>query len=48
MGVSHCRLIVAMSKLWSVMLVHKCLSGDMRVRGRSVAVGMMIFSIVGG
>lgn len=39
---------MAISRLYSVMLVHKCLRGDRRARGRSIAVGVMIFSIVGG
>lgn len=37
-----------MIRLCSVMLVHRCLSGEARARGRSVAVGIRIFSIVGG
>lgn len=40
--------MVAISRLYSVMLVHRCLHGERRARGRSVVVGMMIFSIVGG
>lgn len=38
----------AISRLYSVMLVHKCLRGERKVRGRSIAVGAMIFSIVVG
>lgn len=48
MGVSHCRLVAAISKLYRVVLVHRCLHGDRRARGSSMAVGMIIFSIVGG
>lgn len=40
--------MVAMIRLCSVMLAHRCLSGDMRVMGRSIAVGIKIFSIVRG
>lgn len=39
---------MAISRLCAVMLVHRCLHGDRKVRGRSIIVGMMIFSIVGG
>lgn len=39
---------MAISRLYSVMLVHRCLRGEKRVRGRSIAVGAMTFSIVGG
>lgn len=39
---------MAISRLYSVMLVHRCLRGEKRVRGRSIAVGAMIFSILGG
>lgn len=45
---SHCRLMVEISRLCSVMLVHKYLRGERRARGSSIAVGVMIFSIVGG
>lgn len=48
MGTSHCRLIVAISRLYVVVLVHRCLRGDRTVRGRSIIVGIMIFSIVVG
>lgn len=47
-GVSHCRLSVATSKLYMVVLVHRNLGGERRVVGRSIIVGRMIFSIVGG
>lgn len=39
---------MAISRLWVVILVHRCLHGDRKVRGRSIIVGIMIFSIVGG
>lgn len=39
---------MAINRLYSVMLVHRCLRGERRARGRSIAVGVMIFSIVGG
>ena len=39
---------MAISRLCAVMLVHRCLRGDRNVRGSSMMVGMMIFSIVGG
>lgn len=39
---------MAMIRLCSVMLVHRCLSGDVRAMGRSIAVGIKIFSIVRG
>lgn len=40
--------MVAINRLWRVMFVHKCFRGDNRVIGRSMIVGIMIFSIVGG
>lgn len=48
MGVSHCRLVAAISKLYRVVLVHRCLQGERMARGSSIAVGIIIFSIVGG
>lgn len=39
---------MAIRKLCRVMLVHRCLCVDRKVSGRSIAVGMMIFSILGG
>lgn len=39
---------MAISRLCSVMLVHRCLRGERKVRGRSIVVEIMIFSIVGG
>lgn len=39
---------MAISRLYSVVLVHRCLRGERRARGRSIVVGMMIFSILGG
>ena len=40
--------MVAMIRPCRVILVHRCLRGDVRVRGRSIAVGIRTFSIVGG
>lgn len=40
--------MLAISRLYVVMLVHRYLRGERRARGRSIAVGAMIFSIVGG
>lgn len=40
--------MVAISRLWKVMFVHKCFRGDNRVMGRSIIVGIIIFSIVVG
>lgn len=48
MGDSHCRLRVAISRLWVVVLVHRNFCGDRRVVGRSIIVGRIIFSIVVG
>lgn len=39
---------MAISMLCAVVLVHRCLQGERRARGRSIIVGMMIFSIVVG
>lgn len=40
--------MVAISRLCVVMLVHRYLHGESRVSGRSMMVGIMIFSIVEG
>lgn len=37
--------MVAISRLYIVVLVHRCLRGERKVRGRSMIVGMIIFSI---
>lgn len=39
---------MAISKLYIVILVHKCFRGERRAVGISIVVGRMIFSIVGG
>lgn len=39
---------MAISRLCVVMFVHRYLQGDRRVRGRSIIVGIKIFSIVVG
>lgn len=39
---------MAISRLWAVRFVHRYLHGERRARGRSMIVGMMTFSIVGG
>lgn len=39
---------MAISRLCVVVLVHRCLQGERKVSGRSMMVGMMIFSIVVG
>lgn len=38
--------MVAISRLCAVILVHKCLLGERKASGRSMIVGIMIFSIV--
>lgn len=48
MGSSQWRLIVAIKRLWVVVLVHRSFWGDRRAVGRSMIVGRRIFSIVGG
>ena len=48
MGTNHCRLRAAISKLCVVVLVHRCLHGDRKVKGSSIMVGIIIFSIVVG
>lgn len=48
MGVSHCRLTAAINRACVVVLVQRCLRGERKVSGRSIMVGMMIFSIVVG
>lgn len=45
---SHCRLREAINRLYAVVFVHRSFGGDRRVTGRSMIVGMMIFSIVVG
>lgn len=37
--------MVAISRLYAVVLVHRCFRGERKVRGSSIMVGMMIFSI---
>lgn len=39
---------MAISRLCVVVFVQRCLRGDRRVRGRSIIVGIRIFSIVVG
>lgn len=38
---------MAISRLWAVILVHRCLHGERRAKGSNIIVGMIIFSIVG-
>lgn len=45
---SHCRLREAINRLYVVVFVHRNFGGDRRVIGRSMIVGIMIFSIVVG
>lgn len=40
--------MVAISRLYVVVLVHRCLRGERRVSGSSIMVGIMTFSIVVG
>ncbi len=40
--------MAAINRLYSVVLVQRCLRGERRARGSSIAVGAMIFSIVAG
>lgn len=47
-GSNQWRLMVAIKRLWVVVLVHRSFWGDRRVVGRSIIVGRRIFSIVGG
>ena len=47
-GINHCRLTVAIRRLYRVVLVHRDLGGDRRVTGRSMIVGRIIFNIVRG
>lgn len=39
---------MAISRLYRVVFVHRCLRGEKKVKGRSIVVGIIIFSIVGG
>lgn len=39
---------MAISRLYVVVLVHRCLRGDRTARGRSIIVGIRTFSIVVG
>lgn len=39
---------ILISRLWVVTLIHIKFGFDSQVRGISIAVGMMIFNIVGG
>ena len=39
--------MAAISRLYIVVFVHRNLCGERKVRGRSMMVGMMIFSILG-
>ena len=47
MGRSHCRLRVAIRRLYVVVFVHRNFWGDRSAVGMSMIVGRIIFSIVG-